>query len=260
MGTEIKRSRRKLDPHNAGLSKAIIVAAGIQLLDSVGVTKFGIRELARTIGVYPTALYWHLGGGLSVLVSEIVTSVSRGVLPPAGDKLAWQQWLTELFVRWRKAIRKHPNIVPLLFDMKSNPGEEADLVEGILRTLESAGFRNEALVDAYNTVVAAMLAFPSLEFAPTPQEGKKEWEAILRARLECLDEATYPVLARTKSRMLNRAFITRWQNGTTVPLDSSFSKFVRTFILGLEVQLSEAKQAPSIHATRAQREARVTRR
>lgn len=260
MGTEIKRSRRKPDPHNAGLSNASIVAAGIQLLDRVGVTKFGIRKLARTIGVYPTALYWHLGGGLSVLISEIVASVSRDVLPPDGDKLAWQQWIAELFVQWREVIRKHPNIVPLLFDMKSNPGGEADLVEGILRTLESAGFRNEALVDAYNTVVAAMLAFPSLEFAPTSQDGVKKWEAIIRERLECLDETAYPVLARTKSRMLNRAFITRWQNGTAVPLDTAFFKFVRTFILGLEVQLNETKQASPIHAPRAQREARVARK
>jgi TetR/AcrR family transcriptional regulator, tetracycline repressor protein len=38
----------------------------------------------------------------------------------------------------------------------------------------------------------------------------------------------------------NKAFVLRWSNGTEVPLDSSFEKFVDVIISGLEEDLRAA--------------------
>ena len=45
-----------------GLTRERIVEEAIALIDDEGLTGFSVRALARRLQVYPTALYWHVGG------------------------------------------------------------------------------------------------------------------------------------------------------------------------------------------------------
>jgi hypothetical protein len=54
-------------------------------------------------------------------------------------------------------------------------------------------------------------------------------------------------------KLANKAFIFRWQNGTEVPLDSSFAANVEIFVAGLESFLQKETQAVASSKTRKPR-------
>jgi len=154
---------------------------------------------------------------------------------PRGLATSWQAYLRQFFRRFREALRRHPNVAPLIStQLVSNRGVDFEFVERILETLDHAGFAGEALVSGYNTVIAGLVGFSSLEFAAIPADDVRGWQKEMRDRLRAVSPTRYPVLAANVPLLENRAFILRWQSGDEVPLDVSFEAFVEVVITGLE--------------------------
>ncbi len=226
------KPRTKHAPRNPALSKEKIVVAALALIDKNGAADFSLRDVARRLGVYPTAIYWHVPGR-NALIGEITALAMRDIVPPVAPR-HWRAWLKGLFRRYRSAVRRHPNIAPLLgAQLVSNIGVDARMIEGMLSALTHAGYRGQALVDAFNAVVATMSGFVTMEFGPEPAEDPRGWAADLERRIRALGTAEHPVLARHLPALANRAFILRWQNGTKVPLDGGFEAFIDSVIRGL---------------------------
>ncbi len=227
--------RTKRAPRDPALSKEKIVAAALALIDRNGAADFSLRDVARRLRVYPTAIYWHVPGR-NALIGEITAFAMRDIVPPVAPR-QWRAWLKGLFRRYRAAVRRHPNIAPLLgAQLVSNIGVDARMIEGMLSALTHAGYRGRRLVDAFNTVVATMSGFVTMEFGPEPAEDPRGWAADLERRIRALGTEGYPVLARHLPALANRAFILRWQNGTKVPLDSGFEAFIDSVIRGLDAR------------------------
>lgn len=228
------RGRPKRD-QLANLDRDLIVAEAVRLIDERGLEAFSLRELARALGVFPTALYWHMPGGRNAVLGAVAATAFADVVPPAEDAARdWEEWLRALFVRYRTSLRRHPNIAPLLgAQIVSNTGVDFELVERILTALDAAGFRDERLVDAYNTVVAGMLGYVTLELAPSPLENASEWASAFEAEIRAADGERFPRLARNLDALANKAFIVRWQGGAEQPLTRSFGFYVETMIAGL---------------------------
>jgi TetR/AcrR family tetracycline transcriptional repressor len=224
----------------APLSKTRVVAAALAVIDDHGLEAFSIRSLAQSLGVYPTALYWYVPNR-NALLAEVVTLVLADVVPAEGTG-DWRAWLKDLFRRYRQTVQRHPNVARLMgAQMVSNAGVDPVLPERILSTLARAGFRGDQLVHAFNSVVAAMAGFVTLEFGPAPAEHNDTWAEDFRRALRAIDARQYPVLAQTMPRLENRAFITRWQNGVEAPLDDSFEMFIDMAVKGLEQRLKAAR-------------------
>jgi AcrR family transcriptional regulator len=223
-----------------GLTREVIVAAALDEIDRSGLDAFSLRALARTLGVKPNTIAWHIGSR-DMLLADVVALLMRDVVPPPGASRTWQAWIRELFGRYRAAIRRHPNAAALVgAGIVSNVRADLALVEAILRTLAEAGFPESMIGDAYCAIHAAMIGFTTQEFARMPDEIEG-WREEMRERLARVDPAAYPVLSRHLPRLANRAFILRWQNGTEAPLDSGFELFVSCVIAGLEVKLLETQ-------------------
>jgi TetR/AcrR family transcriptional regulator, tetracycline repressor protein len=226
-----RRGRRVAGATNA-LSRDKIVVAALTLLDERGLAAFSVRDLARAMGVFPAAIYWHVPSR-NELLAAIVAHVLRDLAPP--PMADWRDWLRALFRRYRAAIRQHPTIAPLIgAQLVSNTGLDFAMIEAVLRVLSSAGFTGQRLVDAFSVVTAAQVGFVTLEFAPPPPEDDEEWAEGMRALVGSVPAEDYPLLAANMPRMANRSFTLRWQNGTAVPLDSSFEAYVETVVAGLE--------------------------
>lgn len=220
------------------LSKARVVAAALAVIDSAGLEAFSIRSLAQSLGVYPTALYWYVPNR-NALLAEVVKQALEDVVPPAssGD---WRLWLKDLFRRYRQAVRRHPNLAALMgAQMVSNAGVEPVLPECVLGVLSRAGFNDDQLVHAFNTVIATMAGFVTLEFGPAPADDDGSWAQAFHRSLHAIDATRFPLLARNMPRLENRAFITRWQNGVEAPLDDSFELFIDVAVRGLEQRLQQ---------------------
>ncbi len=217
------------------LSRARIARAALECLDEVGFAGFGLRGVARALSVFPGALYWHMPGGREALLAAAAGEAVRNILPDFDAARSWQDWLRALFRNYRQAIRDHPNIAPILgSQLLSNIDLDLDLVDAILAVLHRAGFRDADLIATYNTVVAAMVGFTTLEFAPLPSERVTDWQLAVRQRLSGVDPGRHPYLGRYLDRMCNRAFMARWENGISVPLDAAFDVYVETVIRGLD--------------------------
>jgi AcrR family transcriptional regulator len=240
MAPSMKKTAPEPKPKTAGrpagggaLSKQRIAEAALAHIDEFGLGAFSMREIASQLGVYPATVHWHVSTR-EALLAEVAATVMAEVTPPPG-KQTWQEWIAELFRRCRAAVRRHPNVAQLLgAQLVSNGSLPTELVEGVLAALDEAGFEGQPLLEAYNCVIAAMLGFVTMEFSPLPSDNTQAWAEELRERVHTIRPLDHPVLTRNLPLLANKAFIVRWDNGTTVPLDSSFERHIQITIDGLE--------------------------
>ncbi|QGZ66017.1 TetR/AcrR family transcriptional regulator [Paraburkholderia acidisoli] len=231
-------ARKKAAPADKALTRERIVAVAIEQIDQNGLTAFSLREVARQLDVYPTAVYWHVPNR-DALLAAVVEATMAGVTPEIG-KLGWQDWFRELFRRYRKSVQRHPNVAQLVgAQLVSNASLSPLLIDRILAVLLQAGCAETRLVDMYNVVVANMVGFATLEFAPLPTDDLAIWTGQLQEKVHDIRALEYPTLARHLPALANRAFIVRWQSGSEVPLDSSFDTFVEVAIAGMERMLAK---------------------
>ncbi|WP_454720853.1 MULTISPECIES: TetR/AcrR family transcriptional regulator [Cupriavidus] len=224
-------------PSGPGLTREKIVAAALEQIDRNGVMAFSLRDVARSLGVYPAALYWHVATRDDLLAS-VVEATMVDVAPEPGE-LAWQDWLRELFVRCRDVMRRHPNIAQLVgAQLVANASLSPTLIDRILSVLRAAGCPDDRMLEMYNVVVSAMVGFPTLEYASVPKDDTDAWAQQLQERTRSIRALDYPTLARYLPDMANKAFIVRWQNGTDAPMDSSFDLYVDVVIRGIESSLA----------------------
>lgn len=215
----------------ANLTPDRIIAAALDELDDGGLAAFSVRNVAQRLGVYPTAIYWHVASRDAIL-AEIVARVLEAAEPRRA--LPWQRYLRALFRGYRAAIKRHPAAAPLVgAHLVGNRSIRLSLVEGVLAKLGEAGFAGDELVCAYNTVIAALVGFVTQEFAAVPDDERAAWRTAVRQRLAPGKLASYPVLRDNLRRLANRAFILRWQTGAEAPLDRSFERYVDVVIGGL---------------------------
>lgn len=223
------------------LDRERILAAALALIDRDGVAAFNLRGLAQQLGVYPTAIYWHVPNR-DALIAGAVELALRGV----GKRLPggpWPQRLRALLRRFRTALRRHPRLAPVVgSQLLSNGALDLPLLDHIVAALEEAGFDGPALVDAFNIVVAAMCGFVTLELAAAPAEGGEAWADAHRARVDALAPTGHPALARHLPALRGNAFILRWQGGSARPLHRAFEAWVDVVIDGLA--LRAAAQPP----------------
>jgi AcrR family transcriptional regulator len=223
----------------SGLSKERIIAAAIEQIDRNGLMGFSLRDVARSLGVYPSAVYWHVATRDDLLASVVEATMADVALEPGN--LSWQDWLRDLFSRCREMIRRHPNVAPLLGGhLVANASLSPGMIDKILTVLVTAGFKDDRIVDMYNVVIATMVGFSTLEFASMPTDDPAGWAAQLQEKVRAIPALEFPTLARYLPAMANRAFIVRWQNGTDAAMDSSFRAYVETAIAGMERALTRA--------------------
>jgi TetR/AcrR family tetracycline transcriptional repressor len=232
-----RTSVRESGPGREGrLSADAVVKAALKEIDRHGLETFSLRNVAKSLNVYPTAVAWHVAGR-SQLLAEVAALAMSDIAPP-GFPDSWQSYLRQIFHRFRDMLRRHPNIAPLIgTQLVANRGVELDFSERLLAALAHAGFTELHLVGAYNTLIAAMVGFTTQEFAPIPERDTKTWQKDVRERLRDVSAARYPTLASNMKLLANHAFILRWENGIDAPLDKSFDIFVEVIILGLEAVL-----------------------
>jgi len=225
-----KRLARKGD---RPLSRERIIEVALAEIDKAGLDNFSLRNLAKALGVFPTAVSWYVSSR-SLLLAEVAQKVLEDIVPP-GFHDSWQGYLREFMHRFRHAIRAHPNVAPLIgTQLVANPTVDLEFIERLLSALAHAGLSGVRLVSAYNAVIAAVVGFTTQEFAPVPAEGTVAWQMQIRDRLKDVPSNRYPQLAKNMKLLGNKAFTLRWQNGTEAPLDASFTSFVDIFMLGLE--------------------------
>lgn len=239
MKSPAKRRLTRSSPRPSALSSEVVIAAALGLLDEQGLDGFSLRNLAKRLGVYPTAVYWYVPTRNQLLAKAADAALSEIEERPFAN---WQEALSQLFSDFRAAVRRHPNIAPLLgTQLVANAGINLKFIERILSALARAGFKDAALTNAYNVVIALLVGFTTQELAQMPGDDTIAWQDDVQSHLNTVDPEATPVLAANMTLLANHAFILRWDNGVTNPLDDSFEFAIATLINGFETLLNATR-------------------
>ncbi|AMX97822.1 MULTISPECIES: TetR/AcrR family transcriptional regulator [Mesorhizobium] len=238
MNTQSSTKKRSVGRAGAiGLTRERVVEAAITLIDDEGIAGFSVRALARRLNVYPAALYWHAGGAKSDLLAEISGALIASLMTPSDLPDDWRDTIRLLFRRFRARVHEHPRAAPLLGPhIRSNGAPNAPWVEIILTALTQAGFEDQALINAFNSVVGALEGYITMELAADGATEDSEWVETFNAGLDALDPARFPLVTRYLPQMYNRSFVMRWKSGNVAPLEDGYDFLIETLILGLEAQ------------------------
>jgi AcrR family transcriptional regulator len=234
------RGRRK----GAGsLSSDQIAAGALDLLGRDGVDAFSVRNLARALGVSPATIYWYAETRNDVLVAAASYAL-RDLEFPSQD-LPWQDWVRELCRRFRRLAQKHRGLAKLIGSRLAVNAAPFGLghIENILCALTRAGFSEVDVVDAFNVVIIGMLGFTHQELSPEPEKSE-QWVANVRAQVNTVNFESHPLMARFIPLLSNKAFIVRWENGVTAPMDQSFEVYLDVVVRGLESLLESKRTIP----------------
>src|SRR5437879_6461600 len=100
----------QLSSYHARMSVKIeqrqIIDAALALLDAQGLEKLNMRSLAERLGVYASALYWHIGGK-DELISLMATSFYARAYEAAPQAASWREWLLAFGHTFRAALLSH---------------------------------------------------------------------------------------------------------------------------------------------------------
>jgi TetR/AcrR family tetracycline transcriptional repressor len=87
-----------------GLTRDVLINAGLKLLDEVGLDGLTVRRLAAELGVKSPALYWHIRTKQELLDGMANAIIVRaGMGPPRADE-TWPDWLARRARSYRASL------------------------------------------------------------------------------------------------------------------------------------------------------------
>jgi AcrR family transcriptional regulator len=182
---------------NGPITRAVVLAAALEIVDRGGVDGLSMRRLADEVGRDPMVIYRHVPNKAAVLdgVAEIVFAQLK-VDPTDID---WTAQLRVVARGFRKLALAHPRVVPLLVTrplatpLGMRPRAVVRPLEDILGLLTGVGF---AMADALH-IYRALFGFLYGHILNELQElveSPEETDEVLRLGLHRLPIGEFPLL------------------------------------------------------------------
>jgi AcrR family transcriptional regulator len=134
-----------------GLTREMLTAAALRIVDSDGLDALSMRRLGSELRVDPMAAYRHIPNK-GILLDEVVEAVISEIDTDAVDtSLPWQQQLRALALSYLATLMAHPNAAPLIAERSLRTAGSLRVVEKALQIMTDAGAR---LADAVATIDA----------------------------------------------------------------------------------------------------------
>ena len=167
MGQQDERESR-----SAGLSRALVVRAALDLIDEDGLQNVSMRAVGQRLGVGAMALYRYVSGREDLL-EAVVASLVSGLREDLDPQLTgtWQGYLQTLAHAVRRVAVEHAAAFPLIATRHPAapwlrpPLRSVDLVEDFLTVLSGHGFTDQQVADAYRAFSSFLLGHLLLESA-----------------------------------------------------------------------------------------------
>ena len=213
----------------ARLSRELVLAKALQLVDAEGLDALTMRRLGQELGRDPMSLYRYAENRAALLdgVSELVLN-ELSIQPEDPD---WKAQLRHIAHNLRMLALQHPNVVPLLVTrplstpLGLRPLGTLRPLEQILSLLIGAGFSPADALHVYRAYYGFLYGHilnELQEFVVDPEEN----EALLRLGLHRLPAKEFPRLRALAPALAEYDGSAELDQGVTILLS------------GLEAQLS----------------------
>src|SRR5687767_9030392 len=184
-------------PRKARLTRELVLATALELVDSEGLDALTMRRLGQQLGRDPMSLYRYAANRAALLdgVTELVLN-ELAIFP---DNKDWQTQLRRIAHDLRLLALRHPNVVPLLVTrplstpLGLRPLGTLRPLEQILSLLTEAGFDPADALHVYRAYYGFLYGHilnELQEYIVDPEEN----EALLRLGLHHLPAKKFPHL------------------------------------------------------------------
>jgi TetR/AcrR family tetracycline transcriptional repressor len=150
----------------AVLSRDLVLAAALRLVDEQGIERLTMRRLGAELGVDPMAIYHYLPDKSALfdgLIGRVFAEVEAP--PPTGD---WKQDLTALGAAFRQTLLAHANALPLLATRPPITEAAFELIEAAIGTLRDGGFSEQDAADGVDCLGRLVIGHALAEAATPP--------------------------------------------------------------------------------------------
>ncbi|MGW6687170.1 TetR/AcrR family transcriptional regulator [Streptomyces sp. NPDC054961] len=218
-----------------------VIDTALRLVDEHGAQQFSLRMLADALGSGTATLYRHFAGKDEILAYVVdrvlgeadLTDLSGAAAPAAGSGrdadtdadtdagpgATWQGALTATAHRLYGALRRHPDVLPLLMAQVPVGPHGLAQRERVLGALLGHGLPVDLAARAFTAVGHYVIGFAAQQHGPAaaPENGPR-----LAAFYGRLDPAAYPALTEAAPAL------------TSVPVDEEFRFGLALLVHGLE--------------------------
>ncbi|WP_159837755.1 TetR/AcrR family transcriptional regulator [Nocardia sp. CY41] len=139
-------------------------AAALALVDSDGLAGLTMRSLAAALGTGAMTIYNYVDGreGLEQLVTGAVMAQARWDIEPSGG---WEEQVAAIAVGTWRAVRAHPNAIPLILTRRSLDQDTLRPAEALLEALARGGMSGHRLLIAFRAVSGVIAGSAQAELA-----------------------------------------------------------------------------------------------
>ena len=134
------QARRSGRPRVAVLSRQLILETALKLLDERGEHGAGIRDIARSLNVQPSALYNHVSGHDDI-IAGVRELVSDRIDVSAFETHGWEDAIRSWARSYRTAFAAHPPTIAVLATEHLAPrSRTSQMYEAVCKGLIAAGW------------------------------------------------------------------------------------------------------------------------
>jgi AcrR family transcriptional regulator len=163
------------------LSRERILKTALRLMDEEGLEGLSMRRIAGELDATPMALYNHvpnkealLTGVVSLLLDELDLSMLDPSDPPRSLKLGFNEF--------RKALLRHPNLLPIICRRSDWTPDSMRPIELALALLHSMGFSDEEAVRAHWALTGITLGHVMWQMMTPMADGDEAAEQALAGK------------------------------------------------------------------------------
>jgi AcrR family transcriptional regulator len=157
-------------PRRHGLSRAVIVEAGLRVVRKEGIDALSMRRIATELDTGPASLYAHVANKDELL--EILFDEVAGEIPlPEPDPARWREQVTQLWVDSHAVMLRYGDIARFAIGHIPVGPNSMRLSEITMALLRAGGVPDQAAAWAVD-VVGGFVTFRSVEDATREDAAK----------------------------------------------------------------------------------------
>jgi AcrR family transcriptional regulator len=187
----------------AGLTKSLIAAAAVKLIDSAGMDQFSVQKLASAMGVGPISIHAHFKGGTQAISRAVVLQALAGTARPFKPKEEPAKYLRELFLKILEALHARPGVADLVvLRLSSDPILDPLLAERLLLTIAALGVPAEALPKKFQRAMGVIFEMILMVSARSNAADQKRLSAQMNEAIASLPSTEFPNLTELRKALV----------------------------------------------------------
>lgn len=171
--------------------------AALAVLDENGFTGLTVRAVAAQLGTGAMTLYTYMDTH-SDLYALAMDGTLRHVDLPVGPQSDWRDDVRAICRSVWRAVRLHPNTIPLILARRSRSPQFLDIAESLLEALARSGRTGHDLLVAFRAVTTLATAFAQTEIGSALSTRQEAADDVIN-RFASLDTHTHRRLVEIAS-------------------------------------------------------------